>query len=353
MFGFSKKSPEYKQAEKMDLDWDRFPRAWTQDITPPWMLTWLQAIQTQDFGQAVRIYDDPALNSRDRSELLVRANDILKGKEQWCHAIVDSNHPLADLLCALATFHEAIQARGTGTADTVEESAGEVWLRKSEEACVHAQKAWQKNGDPTALVLQQYFSIGVEHVDCMTFFNSLHKVDPWNEFGWRMLINSSDERWSGDPELQLNLAGYLAENAPEGHPALGVVPAFLYRRFEYLMIFERNGESHEQIRNSFYSLEHVREILKLAWDRYSAQAPVNPSNYRAYSEFMQALSLAGYHQEAMVALDRSRGFFKPGQPWVVGQDPKNSTTSANLWRGYVIYRAVAGEGSKKQPRLFS
>lgn len=334
MFGMRAKSPEEKKAEKIDLDWDAYPTAWTEPLEFYWSRAWRTAMKHGDFDGAKTIFTDPQWTATDRARMLSRP--LFAAPDQ-----LPVTEPLAQLLRARLDFEKASEIRGTATADRVDEEAWPQILSLAEVAVQLSQHAFAQTQDPAALVMCQLYGLLAEY-DCMSIFHQWHELDPWNLMGWRYLSNASDERWSGDPELQLNLAGYLAESAPEGHPVLGVVLDMLFQRMQYQLIFEETVPSHYfAARREFYADPDIRALVLLAWQRFRSAPDVREAQ-EICGRFMQALSLAGEDAAAFEAMERSRGYFLPGAPWVIVSKEKESKFFANWWRTITIYSAVAG-----------
>lgn len=119
----------------------------------------------------------------------------------------------------------------------------------------------------------------------------------------------------------------------------------------------------DPVRRDFYEQDFIRDIVKTAWDRLVSPGPINnpdhapnpevetPLGRAAFSNFVFCLSMCGFHQEAFEALWRSRGYYRPGTPWVLGRKVKRSVAAVSAWRSYVIYNAIVGPGFRAMPQL--
>lgn len=359
-------------AKQTDKDYVAFPTPWTAPTPYPWREDWNAALAQRDGTRLQGIFTYPSLTASDRAFMLIIVHERLAKDSrcaEWLAKEFSHDDPFALMLRAELHFHQATAARGTGTGDTVHSDAATTWVGNCHLAHELADKAYELSGDPAALAIQQSFALGMHTPDSddlpiMEIFERWSSVDPWNIAGWHQLVLSSDERWSGDPELQLNLAGHIAHDAPEGHLVLGKVPEYIDERFRYVYLFNTDRSNDvDPVRRDFYEQDFIRDIVKTAWDRLVSPSPINnpdhapnpevetPLGRAAFSNFVFCLSMCGFHQEAFEALWRSRGYYRPGTPWVLGRKVKRSVAAASAWRSYVIYNAIVGPGFRAMPQL--
>lgn len=193
----------------------------------------------------------------------------------WLEKLRSRNEPQATLFKAEMLMSLAWTHRGYTTLENVDQDDRDSYRDLNEAAFLAYLDAAEHMGseDVTALIRAQVATANWSTQRIWEFASEWRKHDPWNRIGILLLIRFLDERWGGGPEAWLGFAAEIAEHAPAGSTALGLVPFAITERWEYLTSFEEMTFSDAD--QLVYQLPAVKQVLRLAYDRYlrSGAAP--------------------------------------------------------------------------------
>lgn len=328
-------SPEYLAREaEIDRINDAGPvaRAISQSeigraFTPPL----IQALRNRDMQAFDSLYHATS-NQEERIVWLNAARDYqADDKLALFQSCLQQNTGPSLMLAANIALDLAFEDRGEGTADTVTAEGAQGFADWNARARDLMQRSAQASNhtDPFAFILAQGATVEGGPQAMLDHAQQWQAIDPWNPMGWSDLARGLDARWSGDLELLPRMAVHLAENAPEGHPALVEALATLDQHWDYLWTFGElaPAEADELVWRSDLGLH----VVTTAYERFAGKYQGGIRDNRHWDLFTYSFSMAGLHEEALALMRQQNGVLI-AERWAGRYESPEAAYNSRRWK---------------------
>lgn len=270
-----------------------------KSIAPPMR----EALSNGDLGAYDALYQ--ALASSEERVMWLNAatwyvDDIgEQGRRELLERCLRHNSAASLMLASNIALSCAFDERGSGTADQVTD-AGKLgfasWNERARDLMEQSAKL-SNYTDPFAYILGHGATVGGGTESSLEHAKKWQAIDPWNPMGWNNLIRQLDARWSGDTTILPQIALYIAENAPEGHPVLAEAVYALNQHWNTLWTF---GElSTTDADKAVWQTDHGVHVVWTAFERFAGKYEGGIRAISLWDMFAYGLSLAGLHEEAL------------------------------------------------------
>jgi len=242
----------------------------------------------------------------------------------WVDRVPES--PAARILAAAVELQAALDARGAGTADTVSEEGGSLFIRHAALAEDHARAVTESDPDdpiPWLILMRTAFALSGDLEEHTQRYRqaAARAPDSWAVHHTALLAAS--ERWFGSFGVALELARAAGRGRPESPLSLMVIRAHLMR-WEYLSYFEEDDEAAD----AYWDRRDVIEEVQRAFDAFIDQVPDGMDGALARSVAAGWFALRGDEERLVRAFGDDPVYFE--REWQIFGGEK-AYRQARLW----------------------
>ncbi len=274
---------------------------------------------------------DEALNDLpidDVSVVLRAAADLVPLPVATDWAVVNDEYSFAHVLRGAILSARAADARGSAPAKDTSEgqfasfaeltAAAEAEFRRALDLDPEDVEAW------TQLMVTVYSSGDVALLE--RALKRVRQIYPWHVHALTTAVDLLGEKWYGGPGHAESLAREVAASAPDGSPALTVVPHMVRERWLYLHVFANDAAG----RDRWLDDPEVRAWVYGALERCLDPQEHVPSavSVRVLNDFAFVLHLFGDHARAAPLFQQLDGRARQN-PWaLLNEDPLRAFAAA-------------------------
>lgn len=334
-----KKAPDGVPPEVAELPWVRDPAPIDDDFGDPGPFAYASALRAGDWkaARAALAGMTPASRGLALGSNHVQTDPPVDTAERWVAEAPDDG--VGHLVLGALHIRWAWEVRGSGYASTVRDDAWDVFfarLQRAESELLTAARLMPTSVEPWNELIWSGIGLQIPLEELAARYDEGQKRDPFNGPLSFSALQMLCEKWHGSHEKMFAFARMVASEAPDGSPAIGVLPmAFL----EYVLSRAREVPL-DQACSEMSGPEVRRELLAAAERSIFHPSFVEDVNgLGTANAFMVAFYQGEHDHETQRVLDLLRGRYC-SSPFDYFGDPGRMCRKAEILTAQALARRV-------------